>query len=55
MAKNDRDLDNVVLSLRLRGSDAVRFWGIMDAAKEKNAYAGVEWPFIDDDYSDVPL
>ncbi len=39
VAKNERDLDNVVVSLRLRGAEAVRFWIIMDKAKEKDHYA----------------
>jgi hypothetical protein len=34
----DRDLDNVVLSVRLKGAEAVRFWRIMDAAKARNPY-----------------
>lgn len=38
MAKGERDLDNVVLSLRLRGAEAARFWRVMDEAKSRNAY-----------------
>jgi hypothetical protein len=34
----DRDLDNVVLSVRLKGAEAVRFWRLMDAAKARNPY-----------------
>jgi hypothetical protein len=34
----DRDLDNVVLSVRLKGAEAVRFWRIMDTAKARNPY-----------------
>jgi|GEM_PF-4619215 len=34
----EKNLDNVVLSLRLRGADAARFWRIMDTAKAKNPY-----------------
>lgn len=34
----DRDLDNVVVSVRLRGADAVRFWRVMDDAKARNPY-----------------
>ena len=34
----ERDLDNVVLSLRVRGAEAVRFWKIMDLAKSRNPY-----------------
>jgi hypothetical protein len=33
-----RDDDNVVLSVRLRGADAARFWRVMDTAKSRNAY-----------------
>lgn len=36
--KTERNLDNVVLSLRLRGAEAVRFWKIMDSAKHRNPY-----------------
>lgn len=36
--KMDRNLDNVVVSVRLRGADAARFWRIMDAAKNRNPY-----------------
>lgn len=39
MKKGERDLDNVVLSLRLRGAEAARFWRIMDVAKLRNPYA----------------
>ena len=35
-----KDFDNTVLSLRLTGAEAVRFWSIMDAAKARNPYAG---------------
>jgi hypothetical protein len=38
VVKKERDLDNVVLSLRLRGAEAARFWRLMDKAKAKNAY-----------------
>ena len=38
MSKGERDLDNVVLSLRLRGAEAARFWRVMDTAKSRNAY-----------------
>ncbi len=38
MKKGERDLDNVVLSLRLRGAEAARFWRVMDLAKSRNAY-----------------
>lgn len=31
----ERDPDNVVLSVRLRGADAVRFWKVMDTAKAR--------------------
>ena len=35
----DRNLDNVVVSIRLRGSEAVRYWKLMDVAKARNPYA----------------
>lgn len=34
----DKDLDNVVVCVRLRGPDAARFWRVMDAAKHRNPY-----------------
>jgi hypothetical protein len=37
--KSPRDLDNVVLSLRLRGAEAVRFWAVLDKAQARNPYA----------------
>lgn len=36
--KPERDLNNVVVSVRLKNADAVRFWRIMDAAKHRNPY-----------------
>jgi hypothetical protein len=30
--------DNTVVSLRLKGADAARYWRIMDAAKHRNPY-----------------
>lgn len=33
-----RDYENTVLSLRLDPTQAVRFWNIMDRAKERNPY-----------------
>lgn len=35
-----RDLDNTILTLRLNGAEAARFWRLMDEAKARNAYAG---------------
>lgn len=35
-----RDLDNTVLSIRLTGAEAARFWRIMDDVKARNAYIG---------------
>lgn len=39
LMKGERNLDNVVLSIRVRGAEAVRFWKIMDLAKSRNPYA----------------
>lgn len=36
--KPERDLNNVVVSVRLKNADAVRFWRSMDAAKHRNPY-----------------
>jgi hypothetical protein len=36
----DRDYDKTVLSLRLTSSEAVRFWRVMDAVKDRNPYVG---------------
>lgn len=33
-----RDFNSVVISLRLRGPEAVRFWNLLDKAKQKNPY-----------------
>jgi hypothetical protein len=41
MKKQGRDLDNVVVSIRLRGDEAVRYWGLMDLAKARNFYANL--------------
>lgn len=35
----ERDLDKASVSLRLKGPDAVRYWHVMDAAKERQPYA----------------
>lgn len=40
MPLKERDFDNTVLSLRLTGPEAARFWRIMDTAKARNPYAG---------------
>ena len=40
VAKNERDVSNTVLTLRLNEAEAMRFWRIMDAAKERNPYVG---------------
>lgn len=34
----DKNLDNVVVSIRLRGADAARYWRVMDEAKARNPY-----------------
>lgn len=34
----DKNLDNVVVSIRLRGADAARYWRVMDQAKARNPY-----------------
>lgn len=34
----EKNLDNVVVSVRLRGADAARFWRVMDEAKARNPY-----------------
>ena len=31
--------DNFILSIRLKGAEAVRFWAIFDSAKQRNPYA----------------
>jgi hypothetical protein len=31
--------DNFILSLRLKGAEALRFWAVLDIAKSRNAYA----------------
>jgi hypothetical protein len=33
-----RDFNSVVISLRLKGAEAVRFWNLLDKAKDKNPY-----------------
>jgi hypothetical protein len=33
-----RDYDNTLFSFRLKNPEAVRFWELMDKAKERNAY-----------------
>jgi hypothetical protein len=33
-----RDFDSVVISLRLKGAEAVRFWNLLDKAKAANPY-----------------
>ena len=38
--KKERDYDNTVLSLRLTSAEAVRYWKLLDIAKERNPYAG---------------
>lgn len=40
VAKNERDLNNTVLTLRLNGAEASRFWRVMDAVKSRNPYIG---------------
>jgi hypothetical protein len=54
--KNVRNFDKTVLSLRLKSSEAIRFWNLMDKAKERNSYAdksdvirellGLQKPFV---------
>lgn len=38
MKKDERDWDNVVLSLRLKNAEARRFWKLMDIGKKRNPY-----------------
>lgn len=38
--KGERDLNNTILTIRLTGAEAARFWRIMDNAKHRNPYAG---------------
>lgn len=37
----ERDIDNANLSLRLKGSEAVRYWKVLDTAKQRNPYAAI--------------